>query len=431
MPYLNMKAIIEPGSIGGTLKPPPSKSMTQRAYAAALLHKGKTIIHNAGASDDEKAALQVIQQLGAKIIQQTADAIEILSNGVYPLSQSINCGESGLSARLFTPIAAISGQEISIVGKGSLLRRPMDGIKDVLSALNVTLPGFNGYLPFTLQGPLKARSIKVDASDSSQFLSGLLFALSACVTEQVNIEVTGLKSRPYIDLTLDVLAQSGRTITHNNYKEFYINPALFTYNETNEINIETDWSSAAYFLVAGAIAGEITIENVLTTSKQADKAILEVLRIAGAEIVNDNDNITVKSSNLVAFEFDATHCPDLFPVVAILASCCYGESCIRGVHRLFHKESNRVVSITEMLQDFAVPWSVEDDTLFITGVPHLQGTVIDCYMDHRIVMAASIGALRANGRVDIIHAESVNKSYPGFFKDFILYKAKCIFIDDL
>ena len=419
-----MKAILEPGSISGKLFAPPSKSMTQRAYAAALLHKGKTIINNPGSSEDESAALNIIEQLGAKAIRN-GSTITITSDGVNPKSDHIHCGESGLSARLFTPIAALSDNKITIGGSGSLLNRSMNGIEDALSAVDVTLTQFNGYLPFTLQGPLRAKSIKINADDGSQFLSGLLFALTHAAKERVTIEVAGLKSKPYVDMTLDVLAHFGKPVSHNNYEEFYIDPDLFTYPDPVEISIEADWSSAAYFLVAGAIAGEITIGNLKIDSNQADVAILEVLKNAGATIAIEGDSISVKKSPLQSFEFDATHCPDLFPVLAILAANCMGESYIKGVHRLFNKESNRAESITEMLQDFDVPFSIEDDVLCISGVRYLQGTVIDSYNDHRIVMAAAIGALRANGPVDIPGAASVNKSYPDFFKDLSLCGGKC------
>ena len=420
-----MQVTIDPGSISGTVKAPPSKSMTQRAYAAALLHNGRTSIHNAGHSDDEQAAFGIIQQLGAKISNKADDNIDIESGGVMPVSSEINCTESGLCARLFTPIAALSGHVITIAGRRSLLHRPMHGFGEVLPLLGVSLNDFNSHLPFELQGPLQARSIKMNAESGSQFLSGLLFAYSSCAKEPVEIEVSGLKSKPYIDLTLDVLRHFGKPISHNDHGTFYIAPSLFTYPDTVSINIEADWSSAAFLLVAGAIAGGVTVKNLNTLSRQADRAMLDVLNSAGADVTVDNDTITVKKSRLQAFEFDATHCPDLFPVLAVLAACCDGESEVKGVHRLFHKESNRAESISEMLENFAVPYSLEDDALCITGIRKLQGTVIDSYHDHRIAMAAAVGALRANGPVDITHAGAINKSYPRFFEDLISCGVKC------
>jgi 3-phosphoshikimate 1-carboxyvinyltransferase len=147
--------------------------------------------------------------------------------------------------------------------------------------------------------------------------------------------------------------------------------------------------------------------------------------LAGAGIEQGENSVTVKKAQLKGFELDATHSPDLFPILAILAACCQGESYINGIHRLHHKESNRVESIAEMLQNFDVPFSLEGDSFCITGVKKLQGTVIDSYSDHRIVMAAAIGALRANGPVDILEAESVNKSYPGFFSSLSLCGINC------
>jgi 3-phosphoshikimate 1-carboxyvinyltransferase len=423
-----MKAIIEPGGIAGSVLVPPSKSYTQRAYAAALLHHGTTTIKNNGNSNDELAALQLIQQLGAQV-ERNALGLTISSNGVAPITSTVSCGESGLAARLFAPIAALSEQQITLTGEGTLLRRSMNAWADVLPSLGVTLGNFNGYLPCTMYGPLQSRSISVDASGGSQFPSGLLFALGFTAREPLTLSVTNLKSKPYIDMTLDVLQQFGIIITHERYRQFYI-PAYSVGNSAIEINVEADWSSAAFFMVAGAIAGDITLKNLNADSKQADSLIADVLRSAGADIVTRENEVQVKCSAMNEFDFDATDCPDLFPALSILGACARGESQIKGVHRLFDKESNRVESVTEMLFDFGVPFSVEEDTLFVTGVEKLQGTVVDSFHDHRIAMAASIGALRAGSRVDVLHAEAVNKSYPAFFEHLQLCGAKCTFINE-
>jgi 3-phosphoshikimate 1-carboxyvinyltransferase len=425
-----MIATIEPGTVSGTIAAPPSKSHTQRIYAAALLHQGTTYVHGAGHSDDELAAFSIIQQLGARIEQLPGGVVAVSSNGIQPISGEINCVESGLSTRLFAPIAALSSQPITIHGKGSLLKRPMHDFNEILPALGVALPGFNGFVPFTLQGPLVPRNITIDAGESSQFLSGLLFALASVAKETITVSVKALTSKPYIDLSLAVLAHFGRPVYHNRYREFIIDPALFTHQQTVEVAVEGDWSSAAYLLTAGAIAGNVKVQHLNLASTQADRAILKVLQLAGADILIDDTDITVKKSELQAFEFDATHCPDLFPVLAVLGACASGDSYVRGVHRLFHKESNRVESVTEMLESFGVHFSVEDDTLCINGETRLQGTVVDSYHDHRIVMAAAIGALRAGSRVDILHAEAVSKSYPEFFTDLAACGVKCMLAND-
>jgi 3-phosphoshikimate 1-carboxyvinyltransferase len=416
-----MKVTIEPGGINGSVVAPASKSITQRAFAAALLHKGTSTIYNAGNSADEQAALQIVKQLGAQVIGHeitgSTSTLKIASNGIVPISDTINCNESGLSARLFTPIAALHHTPILITGHGSLLARPIEGIDDLLPKLGITITNYNGYLPYTVCGPLSPVSTKLYAGGSSQLVSGTLFAYAAAATQPVTLQVAGLKSKPYIDLSLQVLEQFGKKITHKSYREFYIDPANFIDIAQPEITIEADWSSASCMLVAGAVAGSVTIANLKQDSLQADRAILEVLQQAGAGISITADGISTYRNALRAFEFDATHCPDLFPALAVLAVFCQGDSRIMGVQRLFHKESNRIESIAEMLWSFGISFSVEDDTLCIEGGTRPGGTVVDSYNDHRIVMAAAVCALRAKSRVDITGAEAVNKSYPDFFKD--------------
>ncbi len=424
-----MHAVIFPGHISGSLAAPPSKSMTQRAFAAALLHKGITTVYNAGNSADELASLSIIQELGAKVIEQTNDKIVIKSNGINPISDTIYCGESGLAARLFTPIASTSDRQITITGTGSLLSRPMPAFKDVFTQLGVSVSNFSGCLPITVGGPMKSVSISVDAGAGSQFLSGLLFALSFNAISPVIITVERLSSKPYIDMTLEVLKQFGKTITHDNYTTFIIDPNSFIDVGPVTIYVEGDWSSAANLLVAGAIAGEITVSNLNTLSTQADRAIMDILANAGAMINVDKDMVSVSCGQLAGFDFDATHSPDLFPVLSILAACCNGDSKIAGVHRLFHKESNRAESIAEMLENFNVPYSFEEDVLCIEGRRKLQGTIIDSYNDHRIVMAGTLGGLVANGQVDISRADAVNKSYPQFFNHLSLCGVRVVIND--
>jgi 3-phosphoshikimate 1-carboxyvinyltransferase len=400
--------------------------MMQRACAAALLHKGKTIINNPGTSRDDKAAINIIQQLGAKVTV-TENRIEVISSGVAPVIDHISCGESGLSARLFTPIAALSDKPIRVEGEGSLLQRPMNELGHILPELGVRVNGFTGKLPFDVQGPLQARTIKIDGSVSSQYLSGLLFAYCFSATTEVLIKVDELASTPYIDMTLQVLEHFGRPVRREKYHSFFINPALFTDAETVEITIEGDWSSAAAFLVAGAIAGEVSLEGLDTSSLQADRFIMKVLDEAGAAIVIDEGRIKVSKSRLKPIEFDLSNSPDIFPLVAILACHCDGESYIKGMHRLWHKESNRAESIAEMLLQFEVFFSIEDDVLCVTGNEEMWACYIDSYNDHRIVMAAAIGALGAGGVVVIDNVESVNKSYPAFFEDLMSLGVNCSF----
>jgi 3-phosphoshikimate 1-carboxyvinyltransferase len=419
-----MQVKIEPSVLDGSLRVPASKSMMQRACAAALLHNGKTTIYNPGTSDDDNAALKIIRLLGADVMMSD-DKIEITSSGIYPKTDFIDCGESGLSARMFLPIIAISNKQIAVTGSGTLLNRPMHIFGELLPQLGANVKSNNGYLPFSIKGPLKPRSVTLDGSTSSQFLTGLLFAFSRRASERVIIQVNDLKSRPYIDMTLEMLELFGKPVSHENYERFIIDPSRFKEKSDIQLSIEADWSSAAFWLVAGAIAGDITLQGLNIRSTQADRAILNVLKKAGVDVHAEAESIGVrKTMNLQAFFYDATDTPDLFPILAILASYCKGESRITGTHRLRHKESNRLESICDMLQKFGVGFSTIDDELCIAGGNPLQGCEINSYHDHRIVMAASVAALGAGGAVTINGAEAVSKSYPDFFSDLSLLGGK-------
>ena len=404
-----MQAIISPGKISGALTPPASKSLMQRACAAALLHHGHTTIYNCGTSEDDKAALRIIEQLGAQV-SFAGDSIRINSMGIQLITNTIDCGESGLSARLFIPIAALHHSPIQITGHGSLLKRPFDVYADVLPQLGVQVTG--NKLPMTVNGPLQPKDITIDGSVSSQFLSGLLFAFAYSATQPVVITVNGLNSKPYIDMTLDVLRTFSKEIQHDDYHKFYINPQTGTSGDI-EINIESDWSAAANFIVAKAIGNDISIHNLPPHSLQADKAILQVV----------NEHRT-------AFNFDATDCPDLIPILSVYAAYCNGTSTIQGMNRLVHKESNRIESTTAMLHAFGITYSLQGDRLEVIGGKPLQSCTVNGYNDHRIVMAAAIAALGAAGDVTINDAQAVAKSYPDFFKHLSSLGAKCILKDE-
>lgn len=418
-----MQVTVNPSTVQGTLQVPASKSMMQRICAAALLHRGKTMIHNGGGSDDDKAALQIIQQLGATVTGLSNNSFQIISNGQIAPAPHINCGESGLSARLFTAIAALSNQPITINAHGSLLQRPMGELLHVLSQLGVRI--LHPQFPISLQGPLQAKDVSIHAGLSSQFLSGLLFALSASAKQPMVLKVHGLNSKPYINLTLGVLQHFGKPIQNMNYESFIINPALFAAPQDVVCTIEADWSSASCFMVAAAIGGELTFNRLHTNSLQADVAILNALHDAGAHVLIQDDTIVVASHKLNAFQFDATQCPDLFPALCVLAAACNGRSYIKGLGRLFHKESNRAASIGSMLTALGVPFYTDADTICITGVAELQAATIDSCNDHRIVMAAAAAALRANGPVTILNTQAVNKSYPTFFNDLCALGVTC------
>ena len=414
-----MQVIIQPSRIQGEISAPTSKSAMQRACAAALVKKGITLLRNPGYSADDKAAMDIIQQLGAQVSEQEG-CVRIESKGVAPVSDRINCGESGLSVRMFTPIAALSDQGITVNGGGSLLRRPLSFFNEVLPQLGVQCTSNNGLLPLQIKGPLQPRDITIDGSLSSQFLTGLLFAYAAANATDVTIRVLNLNSKPYIDLSLQVMSDFGlKTPLNHNYEEFYFGKQSTSQFENAAIDytVEGDWSGGAFLLVAGAIAGNLVVKGLDVFSTQADRAVLQALMQTGVSMSVEEEKITLRECALQPFHFNATDCPDLFPPLVTLAAYCQGTSVIEGVHRLTHKESNRALTLQEEFGKMGVEIRLQDDVMLIQGGGNVQGARVHSHHDHRIAMACGVAALRATGEMIIDEAEAVNKSYPGFWKD--------------
>lgn len=415
-----MIATVHPSHINGTVRAPRSKSDMQRATAAALLHNGRTVIKDPGRSNDDLAALEVIQKLGATVLDK-GEYINIESRGVNPSNNEINCGESGLGVRMFTPIAALSSNELLVAGSGSLLKRPMNFFDDIFPLLGIKIQSNEGKLPMKIHGPLQPSNIEVDGSLSSQFLTGLLMAYAASDASGVTITVNDLKSKPYIDMTLRVIKSFGMKLPLvKNYREFIFENSHHDYSE-NDITyaVEGDWSGAAFLFVAGAIANEIRVEGMREDSVQADKKILEAIKDAGAKIIYADGVYTITPSILNAFEFDATECPDLFPPLVALAAYCRGITKIKGANRLTHKESNRALTLQDVFGKMGIEIELKDDWMFVHGGSPLQPATVHSHHDHRISMAAAVAALKATGPIVIEEAEAINKSYPAFYNDVI------------
>lgn len=408
------------GSVRGTLTPPCSKSYAQRALAASLLAEGVSVLRNIEFCDDTLSALRCIETLGAQVARLDSNTLSI-TGGLEPLGHTLHVGESGLAARLFTPIASLCQTPITIEGRGTLLHRPMAMIADPLRQLGVRVRSRHTRLPIEVRGPLCGGEITVDGSLSSQFVTGLLLALPLAAAD-TTIHVLNPVSTPYLDMTIDTARRFGVEICHNNYEEFYIEGGQHYRAATMEI--EGDWSAAAMLLVAGATAGEVHVCNISTLSQQADTAICTALERAGASLVCEADCITVSQRPLRAFEFDATHCPDLFPALAALAAAADGISRIRGTHRLEQKESNRAETIREEYAKLGIEVDTDtDDVMTIRGGAIRSARVSSCG-DHRIAMSLAVAALRSDAAVVIEGAECVAKSYPDFFEKLEMIRVK-------
>ena len=343
------------GRVKGTLTPPCSKSYAQRALAASLLCGETSVLRNLEFCDDTRSALRCIETLGARVKHVDASTLSI-EGGLHPRGKVLHVGESGLATRLFTPIASLCGMPVTIEGQGTLLRRPMHMMIDPLRRLGVRVRDNDGYLPFEVRGPIRGGEIDVDGSVSSQFITGLLLALP--------------------------LSQHDTTLH-----------------------------------VAGAVAGEVTVKNVSMLSKQADTAICTALVRAGAAVINDEDSVTASHRPLRAFEFDATHCPDLFPALAALAAAAQGESVIRGTSRLEHKECNRADAIREEYAKAGIEVDTSQEDIMRIRGGRIRQARVQSHGDHRMAMSMAVAGLLCDGEMTIEGAECVAKSYPGFFED--------------
>jgi len=408
---IKKKVKISPKTLNKKVTAPSSKSIMQRAVALGLLSTGKTLIHNPSFSHDSLSSMRIAGSLGATL-QFSLNKLAVERNDNVA-DTKLNFGESGLGIRLFSPVAAIFNKEYEINGTGSLLNRPMEPIVHALNQAGAEASAENGLLPLKIKGELTGGKIEIDGSHGSQVLTGLLTALPKAKNDS-EIIVKNLKSKPYIDITLDLINHFGVVVEHENYERFLIQGNQNYISQ--EIVVEGDWSGSAFLLVAGLIAGKMTVSGLNLNSKQADKAILNGIKNAGGKITISENEITTEKSELQAFEFDATDCPDLFPPLATLASYCNGTSKIKGIKRLIHKESDRSVALINEFSKIGIKIHTEDDTMFIEG-GKVTGGITDSNNDHRIAMAVATAALGGEGDVIIENSDCVNKSYPNFYYD--------------
>ena len=422
---------IHPSEVDGAIAAPASKSYAQRAIAAALLARGESVLRGVEPSGDTIAAFSVAQALGAKISEPGSAKISwkgdiyYVTGGLAPATKVIDIGESGLATRLFTPIAALCDKPITVTGHGSILTRPISMMEAPLRELGVEVTTNGGLLPITVRGPIRGGVVHADGALSSQFITGLLMAAPLAQNDTL-IRVASLNSRPYIDMTLEVMRAFGVEAENRGYREFFISAGQ-SYTPA-DYRIEGDWSGASTLLVAGATRGSVTVTNLDPASSQADAAILDALRMAGA-IVEAGDSyagdtmnattgsITVRRGELRAFAFDATQCPDLFPALVALAASCQGVTALRGTERLTHKESDRAATLAAEFGRMGVRIDISQPDIMKVYGGTIRGAQVDSHNDHRIAMSLAVAALSAEGTTTITGAEAIGKSYPAFWDD--------------
>ncbi|NRA11926.1 MAG: 3-phosphoshikimate 1-carboxyvinyltransferase, partial [Crocinitomicaceae bacterium] len=294
-----------------------------------------------------------------------------------------------------------------------ILTRPMDMVIDALTQLGARVDSNHHFLPLLIKGGIQAGVIEIDGSESSQLLTGLLIALPSLDGDSV-VNVSNLKSRPYIDMTLEILNEFGVKIENRAYESFIINGNQAVNGV--KYTCEGDWSGAAFHLVGAAISGSVELTGLKSDSSQADIEILNALKLAGANVEVSSNSIKVKKDKLKSFEFDATQCPDLFPPIAALAACCDGISTVYGIERLVHKESNRALTIQTELTKLGVQVILDGNMMSIKGGP-INGGEISSNNDHRIAMMGAVLASVSSQSITIRNSDAIAKSYPGFYSD--------------
>lgn len=408
-----MQFQVLPKIVKGKIVVPASKSDAQRAIIAASLANGKSIISNCGTSEDVLHVLKACELLGAKVESIGSDSY-IISGGKHVNVTELNVGESGLAIRLLTPIVATQNHKTLLNGKGSLLKRPLLYFDENLPKMNVEVKSTNGFLPIEVQGPLKGGTYTVDGSQSSQYISGFLMALPL-VDDATDLSVEQLASKPYVQMTLNTLEKFGIRIENDNFNRFLI--AGKQQYIPCDYQVEGDWSAASYWLVAAALGAEITISGLSMASLQADKKMLDALIVAGCNLRFSTDGISVKGNEKKAFQFDATHCPDLFPALVSFAAFCPGVSVISGVKRLKNKESDRGIALKTEFEKLGVLIELREDEMYIHGGNTIEGCNIHSHNDHRIAMCLAIVGLFSEKGITIENSDAVAKSYPDFWKD--------------
>ncbi len=408
---------IEPTMLQGSVQIPPSKSVAHRAIIAAALSGEPCQIENIALSKDIQATLGCMKSIGADFSVDEKAGVVVFSGKRKKLPQTLklNCEESGSTLRFLIPVSLLFGRKVVLSGKGRLMSRPQKPYLDIFQARNISCSMEKDIMK--LEGKLEPGVFSLPGDVSSQFVTGLLFALPLLDGDSEIIITTEMESKGYLDLTLSVLADFGIQIVNENYRRFLV-PGGQKYHGKN-YRVEGDYSQAAFFLVAGAIGCNIRCHGLHAGSLQGDKKILEILENAGAKVtIFPDGSIQASRTELMqGIEIDAREIPDLVPVLAVLCGFLNGESRIVNAGRLRMKESDRLAAISSELTRLGLEIEEGVDYLRIQGTQTLCGETVSAWNDHRIAMALAIATCRCEGAVTITGAKTaVQKSYPDFFE---------------
>ena len=412
-----MNVIIHPKKLKGDVLIPPSKSLSHRAIIAACLAKGTSVISNISFSKDINATIGAMEALGAKVVKN-GNELTITGSSVKRVGNIIDANESGSTIRFMIPIALVNSEPITFTGKNHLVNRPLDSYFEIFDKQGIKYEHDKGvYLPLKVNGGLKSGLYEIRGDISSQFITGLLYALPLLDGDSKIVITTQLESIGYIDLTLDVLKSFGIEIVNKDYKEFIIKGNQ-EYKANNYV-VEGDYSQTAFFLVGGALGNDINLLGMKDVSLQGDKKIIDDIKSMNGNITFENGILKCEPSETTGAVIDFSQSPDLGPALSVLASVSKGTSHFINASRLRIKECDRITCVLEELNKMGANISETPDSMIIHGVDKLHGCVVDSHNDHRLAMAFAMAATICDSDVKILNAECVSKSYPHFWEDYV------------
>ena len=402
-----------PSQLNGAVTAPPSKSDVHRAIICAALSRGRCEISPVALSNDIRATIDCVNSLGAQT-ELTGDTLVVDGTKLYENRKvELDCGESGSTLRFFVPIVSALGLDGDFVGHGSLTTRPIGLFSTLLPKANVRCVT-DGTLPLSVSGQLRAGKFEVPGNISSQFITGLLLALPMLDGDSEIILTSPLQSEAYVDMTISTMERFGVKIQRTESGYFVKGGQRYA---PQNYTTDGDWSQAAFFMVAGAISGDVRVDGVRMSSPQGDKAIVDLLKSSGAQVELGDNYVRVKKSELKALRIDARQIPDIVPILAVAAASSAGTTELCGAERLRIKESDRLRTTAAMINALGGRIEETSDGLIITG-GRLRGGRVDGSNDHRIVMSAAVAALGAENETEITDRESINKSFPDFFEEY-------------
>ncbi len=408
---------IQPRQIHGQVRVPPSKSASHRMLMAAALSDGKSTVRNLIYSKDIQATLSCLENLGVQF-ETSADTVVVKGVGLPNVVTNpvFDCHESGSTLRFMIPIAMLPGSEVQFIGQGRLIERPITPFIDIFKEKSIPFT-YEGMLPLHVKGKLEAGTYTMPGNISSQFITGLLYALPQLEGDSEIIMTSPLESKGYVDMTIKALSTFGIQVDNDNYQRFIVGGGQAY--QAQDVRVEADYSQATFWAVAAVIGKGLTLKGLSQVTEQGDAAVLDILERMGASItwLEDGD-LEIHADALEGTTIDVSEIPDALPALAVAAALAQGTTTFVGGERVRLKESDRIKAMATELAKLGVDIKETPDGLIVHGGRPLKGGDLHGWNDHRIVMALTVASICATGPISIDDAEAITKSYPHFFEDF-------------